>query len=156
MKKTTEMTHKEAVKNALEMLGGKAQLKQIYPVAIKLIGNNTQSKDIKATIRRELNSSPLVFKSTPGQEGSWELLFYQEELAKRDEKIAELQNQLNMATLRESQVAQNAFIQQGFSNEVDQLYNRLSNCPVPSTPVYGRTPIFTCDNNGCGCGCGMG
>jgi len=61
-----------------------------------------------------------------------------------------LRSQLNMATLRESQTAQNAFIQQGFSDEVDQLYNRLSNCPVPSTPVYGRTPIFTC-NNGCGC-----
>ena len=66
-----------------------------------------------------------------------------------------LRSQLNMATLRESQTAQNAFIQQGFSDEVDQLYNRLSNCPVPSTPVYGRTPIFTCNNNGCGCGCGM-
>ena len=64
-----------------------------------------------------------------------------------------LRSQLNMATLRESQTAQNAFIQQGFSDEVDQLYNRLSNCPVPSTPVYGRTPIFTC-NNSCGCGCG--
>lgn len=72
----------------------------------------------------------------------------------KNEKIAELQNQLNMATLRESQVAQNAFIAQGFSDEVDQLYNRLSNCPVPSTPVYGRTPIFTCNNGGCGCGCG--
>lgn len=64
-----------------------------------------------------------------------------------------LRSQLNMATLRESQTAQNAFIQQGFSDEVDQLYNRLSNCPVPSTPVYGRTPIFTC-NQGQGCGCG--
>ena len=62
-----------------------------------------------------------------------------------------LRSQLNMATLRESQTAQNAFIQQGFSNEVDQLYNRLNNCPVPSTPVYGRTPIFTCNNGGCGC-----
>ena len=62
-----------------------------------------------------------------------------------------LRSQLNMATLRESQTAQNAFIAQGFADEVDQLYNRLSNCPVPSTPVYGRTPIFTC-NNGCGCG----
>ncbi len=72
----------------------------------------------------------------------------------KNEKIAELQNQLNMATLRESQTAQNAFISQGFANEVDQLYNRLSNCPVPTTPVYGRTPIFTCNNNGCGCGCG--
>ena len=65
-----------------------------------------------------------------------------------------LRSQLNMATLRESQTAQNAFISQGFSDEVDALYNRLSNCPVPSTPVYGRTPIFTCNNNGCGCGCG--
>ena len=66
-----------------------------------------------------------------------------------------LRSQLNMATLRESQTAQNAFIAQGFAEEVDQLYNRLSNCPVPSTPVYGRTPIFTCNgNNGCGCGCG--
>lgn len=63
-----------------------------------------------------------------------------------------LRSQLNMATLRESQTAQNAFIAQGFSDEVDQLYNRLSNCPVPSTPVYGRTPIFTCNNGGCGCG----
>ena len=62
--------------------------------------------------------------------------------------------QLNMATLRESQTAQNAFIQQGFSNEVDALYNRLSSCPVPSTPVFGRTPIFTCNGQNVGCGCG--
>lgn len=69
----------------------------------------------------------------------------------KNEKIADLQRQLEMADLRASQTAQNAFISQGFANEVDALYNRLANCPVPSTPVYGRTPIFTC-NNGCGCG----
>ena len=74
------------------------------------------------------------------------------ELASAQRENVSLQNQLNMAALRESQTAQNAFIQQGFSNEVDALYNRLSNCPVPSTPVYGRTPIFTCGNSGCGCG----
>lgn len=74
----------------------------------------------------------------------------------KNDRISELQTQLNMATLRESQTAQNAFISQGFANEVDQLYNRLNNCPVPSTPVYGRTPIFTCDNNNFGCGCGCG
>jgi len=68
----------------------------------------------------------------------------------KNEKIADLQRELQMADLKASQIEQNAFIAQGFSNEVDQLYNRLSNCPVPSTPVYGRTPIFTC-NNGCGC-----
>lgn len=70
----------------------------------------------------------------------------------KNEKIVELQNQLNMASLRESQIAQNAFISQGFANEVDALYNRLSNCPVPSVPVYGKTNIFSC-SNGCGCGC---
>ena len=72
----------------------------------------------------------------------------------KNDRIAELTTQLNMATLRESQTAQNAFISQGFANEVDQLYNRLNNCPVPTTPVYGRTPIFTCNQNPYGCGCG--
>lgn len=71
----------------------------------------------------------------------------------KNDKIADLQRELTMKDLQASQIAQNSFIAQGFANEVDQLYNRLSNCPVPSTPVYGRTPIFTCpNNNGCGCG----
>ena len=72
--------------------------------------------------------------------------------AKNDE-IARLRQELNMQSLAASQAAQNTFISQGFANEVDALYNRLNTCPVPTTPVYGRTPIFTCNNNGCGCGC---
>lgn len=76
------------------------------------------------------------------------------QLAAAQRENVGLQNQLNMAALRESQTAQNAFIQQGFSNEVDALYNRLNSCPVPTTPVYGRTPIFTCGGNTVGCGCG--
>jgi hypothetical protein len=55
-----------------------------------------------------------------------------------------------------SQTAQTAQILAGQAAEVDALYNRLNNCPVPSMPVYGRTPIFTCNGNvygGCGCGC---
>lgn len=73
----------------------------------------------------------------------------------KNDKINELQTQLNMANLQASQTAQNAFISQGFANEVDQLYNRLNSCPVPTTPVYGRTPIFQCNQqaNPCGCGC---
>ena len=76
----------------------------------------------------------------------------QDKIDAKNEKIADLQRELQMADLKASQIEQNAFISQGFANEVDALYNRLSNCPVPSTPVYGRTPIFTCNNNGCGCG----
>ena len=52
--------------------------------------------------------------------------------------------------------AQTALFQQGLNNEVDALYSRLSNCPVPTVPVYGNQRIFTCqgNNNPCGCGCG--
>ena len=75
------------------------------------------------------------------------------QLAAAERENLGLQNALNMASFRESQTAQNALITQGFSNEVDALYNRLNSCPVPTTPVYGRTPIFTCGgNSGCGCG----
>ena len=48
----------------------------------------------------------------------------------KNEKIADLQREILMKDLQASQVAQNSFIAQGFANEVDQLYNRLSNCPV--------------------------
>lgn len=77
----------------------------------------------------------------------------QDKIDAKNDEIAQLRQQLNMQQLAASQQAQNAFITQGFSNEVDALYNRLNACPVPTTPVYGRTPIFTC-NNGCGCGNG--
>lgn len=76
------------------------------------------------------------------------------QLAQAQRENTGLQNQLNMATMQASQNAQNALIQQGFANEVDALYNRLNSCPVPTTPVYGRTPIFTCGGQNVGCGCG--
>lgn len=76
----------------------------------------------------------------------------QDKIDAKNELIANLRQEIAMKDLAASQTAQNAFIQQGFANEVDQLYNRLNNCPVPTTPVYGRTPIFTCNGNGCGCG----
>ena len=67
---------------------------------------------------------------------------------------ANLRTQLNMANLAASQVAQTAQILQGQNNEVDALYNRLRSCPVPTQPVYGSQPIFTCNGNQGGCGCG--
>ena len=74
------------------------------------------------------------------------------QLAQAESEKAALRDELTAARFQASQVAQNGLIQQGFANEVDALYNRLSNCPVPSMPVYGQTPIFTCNNGGCGCG----
>ena len=84
-----------------------------------------------------------------------ELDNYKNQLADERRENANLRNQVNMAAFRESQTAQNALFQQGMNNEVDQLYNRLKNCPVGTVPVYGSQPIFTCGNqNGCGCGNG--
>lgn len=74
------------------------------------------------------------------------------QLAAAQRENVGLQNQLNMAYLAASQTAQTAQILAGQSAEIDGVYNRLKNCPVPSMPVYGNQPIFTCGNNGCGCG----
>ena len=76
---------------------------------------------------------------------------FRDRIDEKDSKIADLQRQLQTADLRASQNAQNAFISNALNNEIDLMYNRLVNCPIPSTPVFGRTPIFSCNNNGCGC-----
>lgn len=117
--------------------------------------NIVQSEGSATRFADANNTRDIIDSQTRGTQAILDKLCALELDAKND-TIANLRQELAMKDLSASQVAQNAFIAQGFSNEVDQLYNRLSNCPVPSTPVYGRTPIFTCNNNnGCGCGCGM-
>lgn len=75
----------------------------------------------------------------------------------KNEKIADLERQLTMANLAASQIAQTAQIREGQNITMNNLVNELRSCPIPSQPVYGSQPIFTCpnNNNGCGCGCGM-
>jgi hypothetical protein len=77
------------------------------------------------------------------------------QLAQAQRENVGLQNAVNMATMQASQTAQTAQILAGQAAEIDGVYNRLKNCPVPTTPVYGNQPIFTCPqqlNSGCGCG----
>ena len=77
----------------------------------------------------------------------------QDKIDSKNEKIVDLQREILMKDLQASQVAQTAQIQNDFVQANKDLYSLLESCPVPSTPVYGRTPIFTCNgNNGCGCG----
>ena len=78
------------------------------------------------------------------------------ELDAKQDTINQLRQELLYAKGQASQDVQTAVLRAGQEAEVDALYNRLSSCPVPSMPVYGRTPIFTCNgNSGCsGCGCG--
>lgn len=127
-----------------ENRAGIADLK--YTVATENCADRTQSMQ---------NTRDIIENATRNTQAILDKLCQQEIDALKTQNVS-LQNQLNMATLRESQTAQNAFIQNGFAQEVDALYNRLNSCPVPTTPVYGRTPIFTCNSNGCGCGCGNG
>lgn len=77
------------------------------------------------------------------------------QLAQAQRENIGLQNQVNMATMQASQTAQTAQILAGQAAEIDGVYNRLKNCPVPSMPVYGNTPIFTCGGSSCGCGGGF-
>ena len=80
------------------------------------------------------------------------------QLAQAQRENVGLQNAVNMATMQASQTAQTAQILAGQAAEIDGVYNRLKNCPVPTTPVYGNQPIFTCPqqvNSGCGCGGGF-
>lgn len=80
----------------------------------------------------------------------------QDKIDSKNDTISQLRQELIFSREQANMVEQTARILAGQNNNIDALYNRLSNCPVPSTPVYGRTPIFTCNNNGCGCGCGCG
>ena len=75
---------------------------------------------------------------------------FRDRLDEKDDKIAELNRQLQMADLRASQIAQTQAI-------TSNIYNELKNCPVGTVPVYGNQPIFTCpNNNSCGCGNAFG
>ena len=74
---------------------------------------------------------------------------YQDRLDEKDDEILQLRQEVLYARGQASQVAQNAQI-------IDGIYNRLDSCPIGTTPVYGRTPIFNCNggNGFTGCGCG--
>lgn len=118
--------------------------------------------DLKYTIATEncadryeasQNTRDIIDSQTRGTQAILDKLCKLELDAKND-RISDLERQLTMANLSASQIAQTAQIERGQNAEVNALYDRLKNCPVPSMPVYGTQPIFTCQNNtGCGCGC---
>lgn len=74
--------------------------------------------------------------------------------AKNDE-ISQLRQELLYARGQASQDVQTAALRQSDAVTANELLAELRACPIPSMPVYGQTPIFTC-NSGCGCGNGCG
>jgi len=77
----------------------------------------------------------------------------QDKIDAKNEKISDLQREILMKDLQASQIAQTADIRANNAVVANQLVSELRSCPIPSQPVYGNQPIFTCNgNNGCGCG----
>lgn len=116
--------------------------------------NKLATQDLKSTVisencsdrevLRQIGQDILVNQTANTQKIIDEI--FRDRLDEKDDKIAELNRQLQMADLRASQIAQTDAITRN-------IYNELKNCPVGTVPVYGSQPIFTCpNNNGCGCG----
>ena len=67
----------------------------------------------------------------------------------------QLRSQLQFANMQASQVAQTAELRANNATVANQLVSELRSCPIPSQPVYGNQPIFSCPANYNGCGCGF-
>lgn len=76
----------------------------------------------------------------------------QMEMARKDERIAELQSLVNSLNLAQSQANQNQF----FSQKIDNLQNTLRPCPTPAyitcNPWASQAPYGSCGGNNYG-GC---
>lgn len=120
--------------------------------------NNTIISEGNATRMADAtNTRDIIDSNTRGTQAILDKLC-QLELDGYKRENDNLRSQLNEANRAASQAAQNTLITQGFSQEVDNLYNRLNNCPISTVPIFGKQPIFTCGNNGvnyAGCGCGV-
>ena len=117
--------------------------------------NRAATQDVKYTIATEACATRA--NSTANTQAildklcQLELDNYKAQIEAKNDTIAQLRSDVLYARGQASQDVQTARILAGQTAEVDALYNRLNNCPVGTVPVYGRQPIFTC-NNGCGCG----
>ena len=74
------------------------------------------------------------------------------ELDAKNDTISQLRQELLYARGQASQDVQTATLRTSQATTANQLVNELRSCPIPAMPVYGQTPIFTCNQNGCGCG----
>ena len=129
---------------------GTADLK--YTVATENCADRTQSMQNTRDIIDAINNRAQGIENKLCQ---LELDGVKNQLAQAQRENVGLQNQLNMANLAASQIAQTSQIRAGQAATAQQVLQEMRSCPVPSMPVYGMTPIFSCPQNqnpGCGCG----
>ena len=117
--------------------------------------NRSNIADLKYTVATEncadrtqslMNTRDIIENQTRNTQAILDKMC-QQEIQAKDDLIGQLRQEVLFARGQASQIAQNEQI-------VNSIYNRLDQCPVGTTPVFGRTPIFTCNQN-TGCGCGM-
>lgn len=122
--------------------------------------NRLASADLKYTIatencadRQALNEGvrDIIASQTAGTQRILDQLCADKIDAKNDE-ISQLRQELLYARGQASQDVQTAALRQSDATTANQLLAEMRACPIPSMPVYGQTPIFTCNGNG-GCGC---
>lgn len=68
---------------------------------------------------------------------------------------ANLRSELMFARGQASQNDQTAQLRAFAATTANQAIAELRSCPIPSQPVYGNQPIFTCNSNNAGCGCAV-
>ena len=129
--------------------------------------NGTQAglADLKFTIAQEecatrnasaMNARDIIDATTRGNQAILDKLCQLElDGYKRDND--NLRSQLQFANMQASQTAQTADLRASQLAATSALVQELRQCPIPSQPVYGNQPIFTCAQNvaasnyGCGC-----
>ena len=87
------MTQKEALVQALKDLGGRAPLRDIYPIALQYCTHKKGSK-IKEALRSCIHRDSRKFRPSPGKpSGWWELTSFQEEIAEMKAEIKNLKEE---------------------------------------------------------------
>ena len=112
--------------------------------------NRAATQDVKFTIAQEECATRA--NSTANTQAILDKLC-QLELDGYKRENDSLRTQLTFANMQASQTAQTAELRAAQATTANQLVSELRSCPIPSQPVYGNTPIFTCAQNVAGCGC---
>jgi hypothetical protein len=139
----------QLAQNGYNQAAGTADLK--YTIATEACADRANSTQNTQSILNLVNSGIQSIKDQLCQD---KIDAKNDEIAQLRQEILYTRGQAAAESIyqrgQNSQDVQTAQILAGQAAIPGQVYTRLNECPVSTVPVYGRQPIFTC-NNGCGC-----
>ena len=142
----------QLAQNGYNQATGTADIK--YTIATEACADRANSTQNTQSILNLVNSGIQSIKDQLCQD---KIDAKNDEIAQLRQEILYTRGQASAESIyqrgQNSQDVQTAQILAGQAAIPGQVYTRLSECPVSTVPIYGRQPIFTCNNNGCGCGC---